>query len=129
MRAVFGVSDVAILYRIRHPGITYKKIILYQELIPIISVFGSKKCCAPNCAQDKLLSWTTPSSKNSLAFVKSSKMSYANCYLPLHPPDLSTIEHYWAWLKSKLPYLWRHVANFYDRLSFALNLNYWPMLT
>jgi transposase len=45
-------------------------------------------------------------------------------YLPPYSPDLNPIEHYWAWLKNKLSYLWRHVANFYDRLSIALNLNY-----
>jgi transposase len=43
-------------------------------------------------------------------------------YLPPYSPDLSPIEHYWAWLKNKLSYVWRHVPNFYDRLSLALNL-------
>ncbi|MDR1890856.1 MAG: transposase [Puniceicoccales bacterium] len=45
-------------------------------------------------------------------------------YLPPYSPDLNPIEHYWAWLKNKLSYLWHYVANFYDRLSLALNLNY-----
>jgi putative transposase len=45
-------------------------------------------------------------------------------YLPPYSPDLNPIEHYWAWLKNKLSYLWHHVANFFDRLSFAPNLNY-----
>ncbi|MDR1891201.1 MAG: transposase [Puniceicoccales bacterium] len=45
-------------------------------------------------------------------------------YLPPYSPDLNPIEHYWAWLKSKLSNLWRHIADFYDRPSLALNLNY-----
>jgi transposase len=45
-------------------------------------------------------------------------------YLPPYSPDLNPTEHYWAWLKNKLSHLWRHVANFYDRLSIALNLSY-----
>jgi transposase len=44
-------------------------------------------------------------------------------YLPPYSPDLNPLEHYWAWLKNELSYLWRHVANFYDRLSIALNFN------
>jgi transposase len=43
-------------------------------------------------------------------------------YLPPCSPDLNPIEHYWVWLKNKLSYLWRHVANFYDRLSITLRL-------
>jgi hypothetical protein len=48
--------------------------------------------------------------------------------LPLYLPDLNPIDHYWAWLKNKLSYLWRHITDFYDRLSFALNRNSEPML-
>jgi transposase len=44
-------------------------------------------------------------------------------YLPPYSSDLNPIEHDWAWLEWKLSYLWRHAANFYDRLSLALNLN------
>jgi transposase len=45
-------------------------------------------------------------------------------YLPPYSSDLNPTDHDWAWLKIKLSYLWRHVANFYDRFSIALNLNY-----
>jgi transposase len=44
-------------------------------------------------------------------------------YLRPYSPDLNPIEHHWAWSKNKLSYFWRHVANFYDRLSLARNLN------
>jgi hypothetical protein len=40
-------------------------------------------------------------------------------YLPPSSPDLNPIEHDRAWLKNKLSYLWRYVANFYDRRSIA----------
>jgi transposase len=65
------------------------------------------------------------------AFHKSSRVRYIieniGCrllYLPLYSPDLKPIEYDWAWLKNKLYCLWRHVANFYDRLSIAPNINY-----
>jgi transposase len=45
-------------------------------------------------------------------------------HLPPYSPDLNPIENYWAWLKNKLSYLWRHVAIFYNRLAIAFNLNY-----
>jgi hypothetical protein len=44
-------------------------------------------------------------------------------YLPPYLTDLNPIGHHWAWSKNKLSYLWRHVTNFYDRFSLALNLN------
>ncbi|MDR1891371.1 MAG: transposase [Puniceicoccales bacterium] len=92
--------------------------------IPTIFAFGWKKFYAQNCVPDKLFMDNAEFHKSPRIRKIIENVGCQLLYLPPYSPDLNHIENYWAWLKNKLSHLWRHIANFYDRLSIALNLNY-----
>lgn len=60
-------------------------------------------------------------SKSKLALI-ASKYGHTLIFLPPYSPELNPIEHFWAWIKSKLRKILSLFDNFDDALSYCFNV-------